>query len=609
MNSYLSQIQSFNPEGAIGILLTFVTSTLLAYLLFYTVTYRLSSNTIVSSATDLISAANVPSIPYESIIDTSSKSKDAIHTQGLRLSYIANDFYAAHGGIDAFEGLTTSEVCEKFIQPMTKHTQNSLCDLLASNTHSDIGPAQVYVSHAWGCTFTDVIDALLYHFRSNPHVIIWMDIFSINQIFFPSLEKELFNKLEEIIESIGHTVLITAQWKLHIPLYRTWCLYEIYCSIITNCKFELIMSASHKQVFLVDICKDPQGELDKLMVAINIQNSLSFKLEDHSQILGILENRIGFSGFNTIVCHRIRDWIIEKLQHEIVIENQKGNIHELKYISLHHALGSLLVQQGKYDIAEGILQLCLKMITKKFGDDHSDALVCMKNLAHLYDKQENYDFAEIMYSKYFEKSKVVMGDDHPDTLTCMNNLALVYNNLGHYDLAENMHRSCSDKRLSAFGLDHPDTLTSMNNLARVYFNQGKFDMAEDMHGKCLERRRLVLGDDHPDTLVISTMNLADVYTSQGKYDLAEEIISKCVDRCRVVLGEDHPDTVTCMYSLAGVYGRQSKYTQAEDLYSICFEKCFTILGDDHPDSLSSMNSLARILYDSDENKLLIADDM
>jgi hypothetical protein len=80
---------------------------------------------------------------------------------------------------ESFEGLTvtTTDVCESIVKPLTAASQCSYCDVLGSTSK----PAQVFISHAWKFKFLDVVDALLHHFRDSPDTIIWFDLFSNNQ--------------------------------------------------------------------------------------------------------------------------------------------------------------------------------------------------------------------------------------------------------------------------------------------------------------------------------------------------------------------------------------------------------------------------------------------
>ena len=67
---------------------------------------------------------------------------------------IFGEFYEECGGREALEGLTTKQVCERFIKPKTQDLKSSYCDLLKGKGHKAYREtAQVFLSHAHQCEF------------------------------------------------------------------------------------------------------------------------------------------------------------------------------------------------------------------------------------------------------------------------------------------------------------------------------------------------------------------------------------------------------------------------------------------------------------------------
>ena len=138
---------------------------------------------------------------------------------GVKLSYI-KEFYDACGGKSKLEGLTTTQVNELFQMPMTATSKSSLCEYLKKTNHPAVGLATVFISHAWLYKFLDVVDALEYHFRDNPDVIVWFDLFSNNQHRACELEFDWWHTtFKSAIQDFGHTVIVFAPWNNPIPLY------------------------------------------------------------------------------------------------------------------------------------------------------------------------------------------------------------------------------------------------------------------------------------------------------------------------------------------------------------------------------------------------------
>ena len=77
--------------------------------------------------------------------------------------------------------MTTTDVCDKFLKPITSEKKQSYCEYLQERNSPDVGEASVFISHAWKYTFVEVVDALEHHFSNEPDIFIWFDLFSNNQ--------------------------------------------------------------------------------------------------------------------------------------------------------------------------------------------------------------------------------------------------------------------------------------------------------------------------------------------------------------------------------------------------------------------------------------------
>ena len=80
------------------------------------------------------------------------------------------------GGRKALEGLTTTDICNKFVMPATKDCELSYCDMIfekakqSATTQLDRvvkTATPVFISHAWKYKFLDVLDALEDHSKTN----------------------------------------------------------------------------------------------------------------------------------------------------------------------------------------------------------------------------------------------------------------------------------------------------------------------------------------------------------------------------------------------------------------------------------------------------------
>eukprot|EP01040_Poterioochromonas_malhamensis_P014523 gene14523-16080_t len=180
---------------------------------------------------------------------------------------------------DDLSSLTTADVCERYIKPATAKRKLSLCQhLLGTASKGVVDVATVFVSHAWQCGFTDVIEALIYHLSSKvvgKEVVVWLDVFSLPQHLPASTSLSssiwLTKTLPDIIASIGRTVLVLAPWAdpSPAPLTRAWCLYELHCSIKSDVIVEIALSAESDQHLLLE------RHIDELRRSVGSDNPLT----------------------------------------------------------------------------------------------------------------------------------------------------------------------------------------------------------------------------------------------------------------------------------------------------------------------------------------------
>jgi len=426
-----------------------------------------------------------------------------------------------------------------------------------------------------------VIDALEYHFRDTPDIIIWFDMFSINQHKAINFDFDwLCNTFKSAIKDFGHTVMVFAPWKDPVPLTRGWCLFELYCTITTNAKFEVAMSKGHREDFLEDICNTALDAINIMFATINTEKSQCFKQEDKDKIFAIVKRELGFGKVSALVFEKMRDWIIETTA--LALEVETDIVMKMR---LMNGLAEVYRQQGIYDKAQPLYEHCIEKRKQILDYDHPDTLTSMSGLASLYSDMGQFDKSHPLFEQCLEKRKHVLGFNHPRTLDSMNYLGIVYKNMGHYDKAEFILQQCLEMQIQALGADHPDVLGSMNSLALLYKSMGQYERSKGLLEQCLEKTRRILGNDHPDTFT-SMSNLGVVYEAMGHNDKAGPLYELCLDKCQQTLGHDHPQTIVLSTNLANLYSSMGQYEKAESMYKQCLEKSQQILGHDHQQSIT-----------------------
>ena len=461
--------------------------------------------------------------------------------EGLKLSFILIYFYELCGNRSGLNGKTTSDVNEVYQKKFTESSRVSFCEYLKRDKQhrSAVGKATVFVSHAWKYEFLEVMDALKNHFHSEPDVIIWFDVFSVNQHADVVDFEWWCTAFKSAIREFSRTVMVLAPWHDPIPLKRGWCLFELYCTIVTASSFEVAMSKASTAAFLKDITRAPIVSINRMLATINVEKSDCFKPEDKARIFALVLQEVSVSQINSMIFDRMRAWVVDCAE--------AARLTRPDDLDLLAAVAALYQQQGRYDLAEPLSLTCL------------------------------------------ERRRAGLGS-HPLVLSAMNSLATVYKCRGSFSLAEPLFLECLEKQRERIGYWHPDTLLTMNNIAHLYFQQGEHQKAEPLYLSCLEKRRIVLGEAHPDTLE-SLNNSAALYDSQGRYDMAEPLYGECVATRKRKLGEAHPDTLLSMHNLAVLYRNKGDRAKAESLFRHCLEQRRTLLGEGHPDTDSTRREL------------------
>ena len=220
-------------------------------------------------------------VPPSVIMPTSSDTIPPFPKDGVTLSLL--DEIIATFSESNLAGLTTTKVNEMFVKPYCSNTKLSLCDQLKSAGNPGVKRANVFISHAWSCIFLEVIDALKNHFfnvANKTDIVIWFDLFSNNQLLAPNLDFNWWaTTFKEAIHEFGYTLMILAPWENPTPLTRAWCLYEIYCTVETNSKFEVAMSDKEETDFSNVLCSDFDA-VNKLLAIVNVSSSQCYKIED-----------------------------------------------------------------------------------------------------------------------------------------------------------------------------------------------------------------------------------------------------------------------------------------------------------------------------------------
>ncbi|KAF0693331.1 hypothetical protein As57867_015638, partial [Aphanomyces stellatus] len=249
--------------------------------------------------------------------------------RGLTLSFFKH-FVNLHGGRDAFQGITTKQVCHLFVIPYTEATKLSLVDHIERNDTDGrvyVRRATWFVSHAWNYLFLDVIDALDYYMDENDMTNekdsagLWMCLFNNNQ--HDIKDKVLpfqhwFMTFKTALTSIGNVVMVFSPWNNPTTLTRTWCVFEVFVAIECNARFEVAMGKTAKSMFLEHVEND-NAIMGKLVAEINSASSSTRIPSDRDHIFELIKQGPGFQKLDRMVFAALEAWVVHTLETQILL--------------------------------------------------------------------------------------------------------------------------------------------------------------------------------------------------------------------------------------------------------------------------------------------------
>ena len=126
--------------------------------------------------------------------------------------------------------MSTSQFCQMFVRPFTSRSRGSLTQqlLARADTAHHVGDSTWFISHTWGNSFLDTLDAILLFFEGQPgseNDKVWFDVFAASQHATSAASKpSLFwmNKFKENIAHIGRLLLVVDKWDNPTALRRAW---------------------------------------------------------------------------------------------------------------------------------------------------------------------------------------------------------------------------------------------------------------------------------------------------------------------------------------------------------------------------------------------------
>jgi Tfp pilus assembly protein PilF len=179
-------------------------------------------------------------------------------------------------------------------------------------------------------------------------------------------------------------------------------------------------------------------------------------------------------------------------------------------------LGSIYLEQGRYDEAEPLLRAALEHAGPRL------ATRTYNELAILALRRHRFDEAESLELRALETNRQLAGLPSPLTATIIDNLAQICLLQKRYVEAEQHYRDAISIWEATLGKQHPDTGKAYMNLAEFYHLRGRESGAEELYERAAKILESVYGGEHP-LVLVARNQLADVFRAEGRYSEAEKL--------------------------------------------------------------------------------------
>jgi len=229
--------------------------------------------------------------------------------------YDLEDLRSDHHGLIRQKG--ASLICPRDGQLGTSYLNAIIEDNKSGVGIKYVNRANVLLSYTWGYEIKVIVETLVAKCRTDGRdpkkTYIWLDCLCRNwNRAYISTEVSFDKHMEEIqtiVTGVGRIWSMMFPWNNPQSLKRVWCLFEIYVAITeVGVEAEIIMPVDQEEAMINSLNDDINNLLDVLSNT-HIENAMASKQEDRRKILTLVEEKIGFTHFNSRVNALLIEWI------------------------------------------------------------------------------------------------------------------------------------------------------------------------------------------------------------------------------------------------------------------------------------------------------------
>eukprot|EP01041_Mallomonas_annulata_P007086 gene7086-14418_t len=367
---------------------------------------------------------------------------------GVRLSVIY-DFIDLCGGRDILEGLTTSQICNNFLKPLTYTRQCSYCEMLVEDNNPNVLEAQLMEAYD---LILECLEGYKVLYGENDKDT-WV---AMGDLALICIQLDDYEKAEELYvtvvdlskrnldESHPHVLVYTGKYDIAEQLYTE----IIGLSLLT-------LGEKHPQRI---------AYMANLAEIYEIQENFESAEPLYKTCLELETAELGEDHPNTLKSMNN----LASLYSRVIIlsSNTLGEYHPNTLLSINN-LAVLYKTQGRFDEAERLYLQCANLSRDKLGGCHPSTLLFTCNLAGLYFSQGKSEEALSMFLDCYDKSRIRLGENHPDSMSTLGWIVHIYMQQGNYVEVESIYTHTYEELKSSYGEEYPDTIAAKEALEDI----------------------------------------------------------------------------------------------------------------------------------------------
>ena len=555
------------------------------------------------------------------------------------------EFIDECGGKENLEGLTTRQVCDRFLIPLTTNKHRIHEDrysavgldkpsvLKRSDAesrgkkgagylgwkrallHPGVTDADIWLCHSWDDNFLDMVTALDFHLGAEKETArIWIDLFCNNQHkakrghIKKHRSKWLTTTMKEAIREMERFVVILGDWENPLVFSRAWPLLEMYYAIEQNRSLEIVLNVRDISRFRQAIAEESPMTIPytyfRMLGQVDFRAAKTAHRFQHRLILTALNEEASKDNVspvlraNQVIMTFFKNWVIR--ESTFTIMDAKGADDTGAETKARESMANIFRFDGRPDVSTEVYHEALEWRLQRDPEClKADTVRTMYLVANSHSLNREVHKAAELYEKVLRYQMAPLEKVNNDI-----------NQAGPEDM-----------KFIRKLLSHPDTLLTIRNLCGELYSADRLDDMFSIFNDVYDKYRNFLGTSYEvqydDGIVQDRVVREHIYLADPDQDLTHgtrvEVVQPhegTIKNGKVIsvdIDTSHPLVVQVGNCLGFMHFQTKAWDDAEPFILDAVEVRRRHLGPDFSDTLAALRVYAQVLEEQEE--LRKADEM